>query len=49
MEDRRTQISFIFRDGLNILGTESGSIRKCSLIGESGALLEEVCHCGCGL
>jgi len=32
-----------------MLGPGSGTIRKCVLVGRAVALLEEVCHCGCGL
>jgi hypothetical protein len=35
--------------GLNILGPGSGTIRRCHIDGVGVALLEEVCHCGCGL
>ena len=32
-------------DGLNMLGSESGTIRMCSLVGVGVTLLEEVCRC----
>jgi hypothetical protein len=32
-----------------MLGPVSDTIRRCGLIEISLALLEEVCHCGCGL
>jgi hypothetical protein len=34
---------------LNMLGPESGTIRRCGLVGVGVASLEEVCHCGHGL
>ena len=34
--------------GLNMLDPESGTIRRCGLVGVGVALLEEVCHCGVG-
>ena len=36
-------------DGLHMLGPGSGTIRKCGPVGVGVTLLEEVCHCGCGL
>ena len=35
--------------GLNMLGPGSGTIKRCGLVGVGVTLLEEVCHCGCGL
>jgi hypothetical protein len=35
--------------GVNVLGPESGMIRRYGLVGVGMALLEEVCHCGHGL
>ena len=35
----------MFCGGLNMLGPESGSVRRCDLFGVDLALLEEVCHC----
>ena len=32
------------RAGLNVLGPESDTIRRCGLVGVDVALLEEVCH-----
>jgi hypothetical protein len=32
-----------------MLGPGSGTIRRCGLVEEGMALLEEVCHCGGGL
>ena len=34
---------------LNMLGSGSGTIRRCGLVGVGVALLEEVCHSGDGL
>jgi hypothetical protein len=34
---------------LNMLGPGNGIIRRCGLVDEGVALLEEVCHCGGGL
>jgi hypothetical protein len=34
--------------GLNMLGPGSSTIWRYGLVGISVALLEEVCHCGCG-
>jgi hypothetical protein len=31
-----------------MLGTGSGTIRRCGFVRVGVALLEEVCHCGCG-
>ena len=43
------EINLAFWGGLNILGPESGTIRRCDLVGLGRALLQEVCHCGHGL
>jgi hypothetical protein len=32
-----------------MLGAVSGTLRRCGLVGVGMVLLEEVCHCGCGL
>ena len=42
-------ILYIYCDGLYMLGPESGTIRRCGLVGVGVASLEEVCHCGHGL
>ena len=34
---------------LNMLGPGSPSFRRCGLFSVGVALLDEVCHCGCGL
>ena len=38
---------------LNVIGPHNligyGTIRRCGFVGVGMALLEEVCHCGCGL
>jgi hypothetical protein len=31
-------------DGLNVLGSGSGTIRRCGLVGVGLTMLEEVCH-----
>jgi hypothetical protein len=36
-------------DGLYMLGPGSGTTRRCSLVGVGVGLLEQVCHCECGL
>ena len=50
-EDREERAKVIFNmkvgcSGLNMLGTGSGTIRRCVLIGIGVSLLEEVCHYG---
>ena len=35
--------------GLNMLDPGIGTIRRCNVTGVGVALLEEECHCGCGL
>ena len=32
--------------GLNMLGSESGNIWRCGLVGVGVSFLEKVCHCG---
>ena len=34
---------------LNMLGSGSGTIRRCGLVEVGVALLKEVCHCGGGI
>ena len=47
------RVSVAVCGNLNIIGPHNliggGSIRMCGFVGVDMALLEEVCHCGCGL
>jgi hypothetical protein len=36
-------------DGLHMLGSGSGTVRRCGPVGVGVVLLEEMCNCGCGL
>ena len=40
---------FGYCNGLYMLSPDSGTIRRCALVGVGVALMKEVCHCGDGL
>jgi hypothetical protein len=50
LEDSGTRLGYLgsYCGGLNMLGSGSGTISRCGLVGVDVSLLEEVCHCGGG-
>ena len=49
IEDSFRKDLFCECDGVYMLGLYSGTIKRYDLVRIGWALLEELCHCGCGL